>query len=28
ILQAVTLYPGVQWFAGFKAGRRDIAWLK
>ncbi|WP_240440310.1 hypothetical protein, partial [Pseudomonas aeruginosa] len=21
-------YPAVHWFAGFKARRRDIAWLK
>jgi hypothetical protein len=28
ILLAVTLYPAVHWFAGFKARRRDIAWLK
>ena len=27
-LLAVTLYPAVHWFAGFKARRRDIAWLK
>lgn len=28
ILLAVALYPAVNWFAGFKARRRDIAWLK
>lgn len=28
ILLAVALYPAVHWFAGFKARRRDIAWLK
>ena len=28
ILLAVALHPAVHWFAGFKARRRDIAWLK
>lgn len=28
VLLAGALYPAVRWFAGVKARRRDIAWLK
>ena len=28
LLLPLALYPPVRWFAGLKARRRDIAWLK